>query len=223
VQESPALLNATFFEVPNLEPGDVLLIPPFWLHFIHVAPTAPATSYSIFSTCEECEFLKAKVPRPTAGPPEALSRILGLLHGAFGGAPLARTLEVWGLSGVAKVVRRPGGPMPSDDDASRSRTMLAEFVLRRSLRATPHVSEIFCSVPVPRCPKPPELQNGGPLPYAQALGSQWQWAEAVRATVKDEHIAMTILQSEIEDLAFGGWGPKHVCSAIERCILPLLG
>jgi hypothetical protein len=96
VAERPSLANVTFLEVA-LRPRDVLLIPPFWLHFIHVGMDGPATSYSFFSTCVECEFLKRRMARPNT-PAEALARSLALLHSYHSDTTAAATLASWGLA-----------------------------------------------------------------------------------------------------------------------------
>jgi len=54
------------------------------------------------------------------------------------------------------------------------------------------------------------------------LASQHMWTRRVRQVVTDKDVAAIIVQSELEDLAYNAWGPRHACAMLERCLLPVV-
>lgn len=169
--ERPMLADVSFLAA-DLQPHDVLFIPPFWLHFIHVG-SRPATSYSFFSTCVECEFLQARLP-PPRHPAEGTLRMHALLHAYFGDARTADVLGRWGVSvphaepldraadgADAKVAdaEEDGGldlgptarrraHTPNDvggSSGAAAQRFVTVDLLRRSYRATPEMAAQFCA------------------------------------------------------------------------------
>ena len=157
VAERPLLRNVTFLEA-DLQPLDVLLIPPFWLHFIEVGTQGPATSYSFFSACAEGEFLSARV-RPPRTPAEALMRMLAAFDGYFEDELAANHLTAWGAQW--RPHRKPQEEQEEDmldlgPTANRAEPVatanggaalhfLSQDILSLSLRSNPQMASMFCS------------------------------------------------------------------------------
>ena len=199
--ERPMLANVSFLEA-ELQPMDVLLIPPFWLHFVHVGH-GPATSFSFFSTCTECEFLKKRLPQAKA-PAEAVLRIHAILHAYYGDGDAADALAGWGLPmqyAPPLEEEADGGAALADDDdddaesldlgptakkrqapstrggkggGGGARRFITEDLLRRSYRATPEMAQQFCphDDPTRRPPKPERCPEPGLFLQSVGAGDQ---------------------------------------------------
>ena len=223
--ERPSLANVSFLEV-ELQPRDVLLIPPYWLHFIHVGDDAPATSYSFFSSCLEGEFLHARIPSPRNAA-EGLARSLSLLNAFFADEKAAATLSEWGLNiPLARPVEEDGveqeeeqeededeeGMLDLGPNARRkkpasaattavglARRFVSDNVLSKSLRATPEMARIFCA----HDEKPARARRPKRCPEpGQQLGRMSaEDARAFREVIHHQHLWADHLRRLVSDRA----------------------
>ena len=206
----PQLEGAKLLRAGPFAPGDVLLIPPFWLHFISVGRDAPATSFSFFSDCAESEIARARAPPPRSAAAGA-TRAVAMLDAYFeNGDPTAKS--------------RGGGGGGGGGGGARAlaRRFLETRVLLKSLRSSQATSELFCKPRAEaaaarlRCPEARGARDEASVGAGRALGA------LARDAVADPFVGETLLVSHLEDLALDLWGPLDACAGLELCVLPLL-
>eukprot|EP01047_Picozoa_sp_COSAG01_P017934 COSAG01_NODE_960_length_12416_cov_3.072501_3_plen_560_part_00 len=217
VQEWPQLVageGARFLAV-TLEAGDVLFIPPLWLHFIYVDGDDPSVTFSFFSNCAESELLRASAPPVPQHRAKAASiaRAKAMVEAFF---------EHGDPSGT--VAGKTSSPANVGELARR---FVETHVLERSLRASNTTRALFCS----HTPRKRRGLCGKSQDVAEFIRQRDSAAVAIGELVRDgwhqrhwhkEASAAVLLLTQIENIFMETWGPREACAALELCLLPAL-